>query len=154
MMMREFVVATHFFERGTALSFFGKVHKRHPKLLQTLWNVAFDLQISRMQELIMRTHMDQGHYLLPYFLTFDQGLSEVLDLYPLTACLFSEGGGYTPYTNFDMREFLASRVSNVEKVIGRFFTQEAYHYRESIRTERQNQREVLKAALERALSDM
>lgn len=151
MFLRELVIATHFFERGTDLRFFSKVQKGRKGLLETLNNMAWDLQITRTQELVMCSYIEKGIYLLPYFLTFDRGLVEVLDLYPVTACLFGPDGQYAPYTPLDIRAFLLARVSAPEKWPLRFFSAEARADRDAVRESRQTNQQNLIACLEETL---
>lgn len=152
LMLRELVIASHFFERGTALGFFSRVQRGHKRLLETLKNMAFDLQISRMQEVYMQVHFAQGQYLLPYFLTFDKHLIEVLDLYPLTACLFS-GQDYMPYSAFDIEAFLAQRLSKSQEMSRRFFNLDAHLQRRAVHGTRQHTlAELVKRLEEEVLS--
>lgn len=89
---RETALARAYFERGQDMDFFRKVQKNKPDLLEILRNMAWDLSHVRRMELAMTAQpTSSARYFFSALLTFDKGLIEVLDLYPLKALAFKVG---------------------------------------------------------------
>lgn len=92
LLVREAVIALHYFKNRPQLAFFGKIRPRPkakaPRLLKELRNMSWDLMLFRIMER-MATLPGQEDFLIPYFLTFDRRMVHLFDLFPLKAILFS-----------------------------------------------------------------
>jgi hypothetical protein len=88
--VREAIIALNYFKNRSSLTFFGKINpkpkERSPELLKGLRNMSWDLMLFRVMER-MATLPGQGHFLIPYFLTFDRKMVQLFDLFPLKAIL-------------------------------------------------------------------
>ena len=88
--VREAIIALQYFKNRSSLAFFGKINpkpkERAPELLKGLRNMSWDLMLFRVMEW-MATLPGRGHFLLPYFLTFDRKMVQLFDLFPLKAIL-------------------------------------------------------------------
>lgn len=103
MWLRESVIATHYFERGQSLLFFGKVQKRQQRLFEVLDGMAWDLfHMRNLEAEMMMDPSEPARYFVPAFMTRDEGLIEVMDLCPLKAIALGETGrGPVPFFRED-----------------------------------------------------
>lgn len=88
--VREAIITLNYFKNRSSLTFFGKINprpkERAPELLDWLRNMSWDLMLFRVMERLS-TLPGQGHFLIPYFLTFDRKMVQLFDLFPLKATL-------------------------------------------------------------------
>ncbi|WP_419677563.1 hypothetical protein ACN2EN_07630 [Aliarcobacter lanthieri] len=85
---RELIVASKFYELDDKIIFFRKVRDINKKTITKLKNMAWDLALIRFLEgsFSMRPNPNADFY-IPYFITFDKGLSQIIDLFPLKTIL-------------------------------------------------------------------
>ncbi|WP_076419409.1 hypothetical protein [Colwellia sp. UCD-KL20] len=87
---RELVIAHKYFSKPSELPILKKIHKgcKKKRLLKLLDNIAWDMMAPRfMEKLIANMHEDK--FFLPFFLTFDSGLKDLLNLYPVKGCIYN-----------------------------------------------------------------
>lgn len=89
--IRESIIAYNYFRNTTKLSFFKKIHKGHPSILNNLKNMAWDLFHIRHLEAFTTIGSENIRYFFPAFLTFDKGLIEIINLCSLKAIAFNKG---------------------------------------------------------------
>ena len=112
---REAAIACKFFEQKSKLDFFDKVNKgKHwnkEKLQKKLQNMAWDLMIPRYIEIILsllaRSADLDGFF--PYFLTFDEDLHQILELYPVRGTIYeAKSHQIIPIPDIDVYSMLNS----------------------------------------------
>ncbi len=132
MFKRELIIGVEYFKKVKKLKFFNKVNTKDiNELLKTISNMAWDLTLCRIVlEHNFTILPDKGaDFFVPFFLTFDKGLSEIIDLYPLKAIL------YFGNDNYSMQAIPAIDVDNaILKRYGleTYFMEEAINKREKI----------------------
>ncbi|WP_150116060.1 hypothetical protein [Desulfovibrio fairfieldensis] len=88
---RAIAIAKEYFSKGQNFSFFGKIQKGRKGLFEALNGMAWDmLHVMQLEESITIKPEEKADYFLPALLTFDQGLSDMMDLHPLKAIAFSK----------------------------------------------------------------
>jgi len=123
-LVREAIIALHYFKNRSRLNFFGKIGPR-PKakaqrLLIDLRNMSWDLMLFRMMER-QATLPGAGDFLIPYFLSFDRKMVQLFDLFPLKALLAHEKAAQmVPLWETDPVEELRKEIDtgNVEFYFG------------------------------------
>ena len=81
---RELIVASNFYELDDKVIFFGKVREINKKTIPRLKNMAWDLALIRMLEYSFKLRPNlNAEFYISYFLTFDKGLSQIIDFFPL-----------------------------------------------------------------------
>ena len=85
---RELTIALKFYELDDSIVFFNKVREINSKTLNRLQNMAWDLSLVRLLETSLESRPDpSADFFISYFLTFDKGLSQIIDLFPLKTIL-------------------------------------------------------------------
>lgn len=88
---RSIAIAKEYFSKGQNFSFFGKVQKGRKGLFEALNGMAWDMwHVMQLEESITLKPEEKADYFVPALLTFDQGLSDMMDLHPLKAIAFSK----------------------------------------------------------------
>lgn len=81
---RELIIASKFYELDDKVIFFGKVREINKKTIPRLKNMAWDLALIRMLEYSFKLRPNlNAEFYISYFLTFDKGLSQIIDFFPL-----------------------------------------------------------------------
>lgn len=135
MFVRELGIAIAFFLRGTREGFFGKVQKNHSKLLRTLRNMAWDLQMYRYLERTFSVNPSAAmgvpaRHFLPYVLTFDRHLADVWSYCGLQSALTSADGYYAPLMKLDL-EAMRAQHPKAARLVQEHMTREGRHKRKS-----------------------
>ena len=132
MLKRELIIAVEYFQKVKKLKFFNKANTDDTnELLKTISNMAWDLTLCRIvleHNFTILPNKD-ADFFIPFFLTFDKGLSEIIDLYPLKAILYSGND------NYPMQAIPVIDLDNaILKKYGLeiYFTEEAINKREKI----------------------
>ena len=94
--LRELSIAIEYFKEGkkdsgeNKPSFFNKVNSDIGKnLLEYIKNMAWDFTLVRFLELIFISKPNEdADFFIPFFLTLDKGLSEIIDFYPLRSIVY------------------------------------------------------------------
>ncbi len=90
-MDREFRIVWEYFNPHNRLRIFRKVQRgiKLEKLLKELENIAWDLLAPRVIEANIPTR-GSGDFYIPYFLTMDKGLLEILKLYSVKGVIYGD----------------------------------------------------------------
>jgi len=125
---RELVFAKEFFEKDTDIIFFNKVRNINKKTLLRLENMSWDFALMRLLEHSFASRpIKEADFYISYFLTFDKGLSQLLDLYPIKAFIyFEKNNDYNIIPEIDTITFLKEYGLD-EK----YFNENAINYRSS-----------------------
>lgn len=91
---REMMIAHKYFKNRQDVTVFHKINKgRHQgKLLKKIQNTAWDFMAPRIMEIFIKT-TSVDRYLVPFFLSRDNGLKELLSLYDVKGVLQDESNG-------------------------------------------------------------
>lgn len=115
--------ALEFFARGGGVSFFRKVSNRGPNLRKNVRNVAWDfLQLQGRHE-VAQYPGRLNAMTVPYFLTFDRGLADLMDLCPQRSCLIEPGHGFPVFfQDYDFEELVLSRYPELKRTLAERFS--------------------------------
>ncbi len=138
MSSREVAVANAYFTRKNPedkLEFFRKVQSGRKDLLDVLHNMAWDMWHIRLMELKMASNSTkEARYFFSALLTFDKGLIELINLYPLKSCAFKvDGSQLLPFYDGDWIVLLAEERSEAEALFEKYFSGKARVLREEKR---------------------
>jgi hypothetical protein len=133
LMMREILLARAYFERGQGLSFFRNVQAKNKNIFTQLDSMAWDLwHLHELEELLTMCPDPNTRYYFPALLTFDKPFIEVIDLYPLKACAYFEGGHRPmPFYEGDFVSLIAGEDTDLKEYVERLYTPEAKASRQS-----------------------
>jgi hypothetical protein len=156
MSLREAAIARKFFEKGSALKFFGKIQKNNEEIFQALDGMAWDLWHVRQLEEAMTFRLEKGaRYFFPALLTFDKRLIEVMDLFPLKSCAFVDGDSEVmPVYDGDWCELVAQEDAGQAIFTGKFYSKQAVQSRDLRRVAAKDKINDAVDALERELSEV
>lgn len=104
---REAILAHKYFDDRSALKIFEKIKKGDGKirLLKRLENIAWDIAAPRFMEKLI-VSVGEGRYFIPMFLTFDSGLREMLNVYPVKGVIFDKiNGSVIPLPKIITKEY-------------------------------------------------
>ena len=88
---REINLAKLFFTYGTKLRFFGKIQTGRNDLIKNLKNMAWDIfHINNTINNIAKQTTDHADFTMPFFVTYDQRLREIIPLYKIKAAAFNK----------------------------------------------------------------
>ncbi len=119
-------VAWDWFTGGKQTSIFSKLQRNAPKLLAKAQNISWDvLHVMQMRQEATFIVKD-GSFLVPFFLTFDQALADLVSLCAIKSCLISGKFHYPMcFTNNDPEALVSSAVGKDEEFIRRYLSVEA-----------------------------
>lgn len=124
--------ALEFFASGGRFAPMGKVSNCASDLRRRVRNVAWDFLQRQWRQEFAGNHGRNRCFHVPYFLTFDSGLAELLDLFPQRGCLF---GGTLRFPiffqEFDFAALVLGRFPELGRVIGETFSVQAHEERAS-----------------------
>ncbi|KJB85643.1 hypothetical protein AZ66_23490 [Paenibacillus sp. E194] len=117
---RETLLAYEYFRNSSNLYILRKINQntKKEKILEMLDNIAWDFMIPRVMESSM-SYMAEGDFLLPYFLSFDDGLIKLLNmLEPKGVIIDTKELHSTPFRNNDYLDYfkndrLCSSIKNI-----------------------------------------
>lgn len=104
---REAIIAHKYFNNRNTMVILEKIKKGCGKkgLLKKLDNIAWDMAAPRFMEKLIVAG-GEGRYFIPMFLTFDAGLRELLEHYPVKGVIFSkESGAFAPIPSINTRDY-------------------------------------------------
>ena len=108
-MARESIIAFKLFDRKNRFRIFNPINKKHwekDQLEYKLRNITWDLMIPRFVETYL-ANLENYDLFLPYFLTFDEGLNHILDLYPVRGIVYeAKSHQITPISDIDICSIL------------------------------------------------
>lgn len=126
-MFLEFLfVAWDWFNGGRQTTIFGKLQRSAPNLLAKAQNISWDvLHVMQMRQ-EATFHAGEGTFLVPFFLTFDQALADLVSLCAIKSCLIGGTFHYPMcFTNQDPEALFRSVVGKDEDFIQRYLSVEA-----------------------------
>lgn len=103
---REAIIAHKYFQDRNNVKALEKIKRggNRAGLLKRLDNIAWDMAAPRFMEKLI-THVGEGRYFIPMFLTFDSNLKELLSHYPVKGVIFNkEQGSFAPIPAINTRE--------------------------------------------------
>lgn len=141
---RELTIAIKFYENQNELRFFNKVININSKTLKHLSNMAWDLALVRLIEQSYAIKpKKEADFFLSYFLTFDEGLAQIMDCYPLKAMLM--------LNKTETLQVISSvdKTKQVEKYkLEEYFSMEAHQFRNEKREKGKEKNSMLLSELE------
>lgn len=135
---RETMLAKRYFEDGQTMPFFSKIMIGGKQLLKRLHSMAWDLCHVRHMESMMTMRPKPGaRYFFPAFLTFDKGLIDIINIYPLRAFGYDERlrEPCAIYAGDWLNEIAGDEIG-AEAVVRRFYSTQARAHRNSVRDSR------------------
>ena len=89
---REANLAKLFFVYGTKVSFFGKIQKGNKNIIKDIKNMAWDVfHINNTIHNICIQSNKMIDFTMPYFITYDRRLKEILPIYKINSAAFVKG---------------------------------------------------------------
>ena len=119
-------VAWDWFTGGKQTSIFSKLQRNAPNVLVKAQNISWDvLHVMQMRQ--EATFIaNKGTFLVPYFLTFDQALADLVSFCAIKSCLIGGTFHYPVcFTNNDPQALMASAVGNDDKFIQQYLSVDA-----------------------------
>ncbi|RNB67311.1 hypothetical protein [Brevibacillus panacihumi] len=112
---RESIVAHRYFKEKGKLRIFRKIQKNGDttKILETINNIAWDFVTPRVMEFFMRFG-GEGKFFLPFILSHDAGLKEILQLFNVKACLIDEHLGFIPVPSINTQDYYESENCTID----------------------------------------
>ena len=103
---RESIVAHKYFKKNGNLRIFRKIQKNGDatNILQTIDNIAWDFVAPRVMEFFMRFG-GEGKFFLPFILSHDVGLKEILKLFNIKACYIDDNPGFIPVPSINTQDY-------------------------------------------------
>jgi hypothetical protein len=132
---RDISLAKKYFELGQQFKFFDKIQKKRSEIFQAINGMVWDLyHIRQLEEDMVLASKGQIRYFFPAILTFDQGLNELMDLYPLKSIAFGKQLNKTVsfYNGNFINDIADNDPANIEE-IGYFFEKEQIAFRDKNR---------------------
>ena len=119
-------VAWDWFNGGKQTSIFSKLQRNAPNLLAKAQNISWDvLHVMQMRQ--EATFLErESSFLVPFFLTFDQALADLVSLCAIKGCLI-RGTFHYPmcFTNQDPEAVFLSAIGKDEEFMDRYLSVEA-----------------------------
>jgi hypothetical protein len=147
------IPAWEWFMNSDRATIFRKLQRNAPDLLKEVKNVSWDIyhMLQVRQRAVFPTR--RATYVLPYFLTFDQGLADLFELCALRSCFIEEHGEFpVSFPKQDMEDWLAVVFAEDPEFNQTHFGAEAYARRNSARnSDERTDRTALIEELERLL---
>ena len=128
------IPAWEWFMDSDRATIFRKLQRNAPDLLKEVRNISWDIyhMLQVRERAIVPT--PRATYVLPYFLTFDQGLADLFELCALRNCLIEERGEFpVSFPKQDMEDWLAVVFAEDPEFKHAHFGAEAYAKRDSAR---------------------
>lgn len=95
---RETTMAYAYFRKGQDLKFFSAVQSGNRSLFEKLQNMSWDLWHIRYCEGMLNSEPEHGaRYFYPALLTFDAGMTEIIDMYGLRGCAILKNEPLMPF---------------------------------------------------------
>ncbi|MCR8655829.1 hypothetical protein [Paenibacillus endoradicis] len=114
---REFIVAHMFFLDSKNVNMLNKVNKgmNSEKLLRQIENIAWDFSVPRIMEYWLKLG-GKGRFFIPFFLTNDYNLRQLLSLFKVKGLIFNKTGGLiVPFPSFNSNEYFKKHNCDIEK---------------------------------------
>ena len=147
------IPAWEWFMNSDRATIFRKLQRNAPDLLKEVRTVSWDIyhMLQVREQAVIPT--PRATYVLPYFLTFDQGLADLFQLCALRSCFIEENGEYpVSFPQLDMEDWLAVIFAEDPEFSEAHFGAGAYSRRDAARNSHEGiDRTALVEELERLL---
>ncbi len=112
---REIRVSYEYFKKNSDLKIFNKVQRKGKVdgLSELLSNIAWDFVAPRAMEFFLRLDTE-ARFFLPFFLSHDKGLKQVLKMYDVKAVLYSENIGPLTVSKIGSVEYFESENCKID----------------------------------------
>jgi len=100
---REMIVAHKFYSNPRSVGILNKINKgmKKDKLYKSIENIAWDFTAPRIMEYFLELG-GEGRYFIPFFLSYDKNLRELLRLYNVKGVIYNKNGSeLTPFTEMN-----------------------------------------------------
>lgn len=126
---REALVAYKYFKKPGKISIFRKIQRNMntSKLLSTIDNISWDFTAPRFMEYYMRFG-GEGKFFIPFILTHDVGLKEIIKLFNVKGVLSDELNGFIPIPSINTKEYYESENCKINSDF--YFSEEKKEQRE------------------------
>ncbi len=121
--------AGRYFQDGGGFRPFSKLASRGEQLLRNAANVAWDLHHVTMRRQFAGTIGRGGAFYVPYFLSFDGGLTDLIDGYPQRSCLVRSGSFPQFFADLDMQAWLLENWHQPTELLMQCFSIEGHQER-------------------------
>ncbi|MFC3800960.1 hypothetical protein [Cohnella sp. GCM10012308] len=120
---RESIIAHKFFKKQSDIIIFNKIQKKGDtkNLFETINNIAWDFITPRTMELVMR-YGGEGKFFIPFLLSHDIGLKQVLQLFSIKGCFFDNSMKVIPIPQQNTNEYYESE--NCKLDLTSYFSEE------------------------------
>lgn len=150
---REMVIAHKYFLDSKNVKIINKINKgmKEETLYSSIENIAWDFTVPRILEFFLENE-GEGRYFIPFFLSNDKNLRELLRLYRVKGVLYSKTEGkLIPISNPNSREYFNEYVNDIDS----YFTNKAISMRkEKFEYNRTTKFEVIKGEFSRLVDVM
>ncbi|SHN73298.1 hypothetical protein SAMN04487896_3183 [Paenibacillus sp. ov031] len=113
---REVVVAHQYFLNSKNVNMLNKINKgmNTEKLFRLIENIAWDFSVPRIMEYFLKLG-GEGRFFIPFFLTNDFNLRQLLSLFKIKGVLFDKTGDlFVPLPVFNTNDYFKKHECNVE----------------------------------------
>ncbi|QEK97009.1 hypothetical protein EXD81_06200 [Bacillus amyloliquefaciens] len=128
---REMVIALKYFKNAKSVGIFNKINKggNQKKLLEKIENTAWDFMAPRVMEYFSNLN-SEGRYFIPFFLSHDKNLRELLTLFEIKGVLQDiRTGQLIPFTKISSAELFKNEGVEIDLS---FYSQESTNKRRLI----------------------
>ncbi|TNU29710.1 hypothetical protein FH490_05655 [Bacillus velezensis] len=128
---REMVIALKYFKNPKSVGIFNKINKggNQKKLLEKIENTAWDFMAPRVMEYFSNLN-SEGRYFIPFFLSHDKNLRELLTLFEIKGVLQDiRTGQLIPFTKISSAELFKNEGVEIDLS---FYSQESTNKRRLI----------------------
>jgi len=155
-LVRELILASEFFAKGTNFRFFNKIHRKSKNLWSALNGMTWDLFHYRSLEQAVTFDMDNDErYFFPGILTYDKGFIEVMEMTPLKAVAFStEKNIPILFYNQDVVSKITAQIPEVYSFYTDLYSAKKIKEREELRESFKHDLKTLISELELELSNV
>ncbi|MFE6799927.1 hypothetical protein ACFVAP_27350, partial [Paenibacillus chitinolyticus] len=150
---REMVIAHKYFIAQSNVRILNKINKgiKPDKLFQIIENIAWDFSVPRIMERQL-VNGGAGRYFIPFFLSNDYNLRELLRLFKVKGIVYSKSKDFfVPFTKTFSQGYFETHNCNVQS----YFTDEALSRRATtFKYSRKNQSQLIKIEFDKLVKIM
>jgi hypothetical protein len=112
---REAIVAYKYFKEKGNIRIFRKIQRNIDalKTLELIDNIAWDFTAPRIMEFFMRFG-GEGKFFLPFFLSHDLGLKEILKLFNVKGVIIEGNSAFIPFPSIITREYFENEKCAID----------------------------------------
>lgn len=112
---RESIVAHRYFKEQSKIRIFRKIQKNGDtsKILETIKNIAWDFVAPRVMEFFIR-FSGEGKFFLPFILSHDAGLKEILQLFNVKACFIDGNRDFIPVPSINTQDYYEAENCKID----------------------------------------